>query len=111
LGSGKPIRSSSRLEFNIGYRSENPVRYARFIIQILDFRTFSTIIHLDSDMTGGLSDILSPEGLVTCITDNINLSAGQCIVEVEIQKGTVKIGKIYTAGYLEIDTEVFFGNG
>ncbi|MEQ9620230.1 MAG: polysaccharide ABC transporter ATP-binding protein [Deltaproteobacteria bacterium] len=108
---GKPIRPGSKLAIEIGYRSRDKILYPHFLVKIRDFRTRATILRLDSDMTNGLPEVLQPEGVVKCLTDEIYMTPGRCTVDIEIKKGMVTADRIEYAGYFDIETEDLFGSG
>lgn len=108
---GMPIQPGCRLKIKIGYTARNPIRYPRFIIKIRDFRTRVNILRLDSDMLSGLPDVLPAEGYVTCQTDEIFLTPGRCIADIEIRRGMISADKIESAGYFDIETEDVYGSG
>jgi lipopolysaccharide transport system ATP-binding protein len=108
---GMPIQPGCRLKIKIGYTARNPIRYPRFIVKIRDFRTRVNILRLDSDMLNGLPEVLPADGHVTCLTDEIFLTPGRCIADIEIRRGMISADKIENAGYFDIETEDVYGSG
>ncbi len=106
-----PIRVGDRLNIIIGYKSDNPVRYPRIIIRIRDFRTRVNILCLDSDMRSGLPEILPPSGYITCQTDELYLTPGRCIADLEVRRGMFKADQIEYAGHFDIETKDILGSG
>jgi lipopolysaccharide transport system ATP-binding protein len=106
----KVIRSSSCLKITIGYRSNEPLRYPRFLVGIYDY-TNRGIFLLDSDAVGGLPEVLPPEGSVTCVTDPINLTPGRCYVNLAIFKGGVMADYIQYAAWFDVEAEDVYGSG
>ncbi|MEW6145844.1 MAG: polysaccharide ABC transporter ATP-binding protein [Thermodesulfobacteriota bacterium] len=108
---GKPIQPGCRLKIKIGYTAKNPIRYPRFIIKIRDFRTRINILRLDSDILNGLPEILPPVGSVTCLTEELSLTPGRCVADLEIRRGMISADKIENAGHFDIETEDIYGSG
>lgn len=108
---GLPIQPGCRLKIKVGYTARNPIRYPRFIIKIRDFRTRMNILRLDSDMLSGLPDVLPADGYVTCLTDEIFLTPGRCVADIEIRRGMISADSIENAGYFDIETEDVYGSG
>ncbi len=106
-----PIRVGDRLNIIIGYKSDNQVRYPRIIIRIRDFRTRVNILCLDSDMRSGLPEILPPSGYITCQTDELYLTPGRCIADLEVRRGMFKADQIEYAGHFDIETNDILGSG
>jgi lipopolysaccharide transport system ATP-binding protein len=106
----KVIRSSSRLKVTIGYRSEKPVLYPKFLVGIYDY-TNAGIFLLDSDAAGGLPQVLPAEGSVTCVTEPINLTTGRCYVNIALMKGGTMADYIQYAGYFDVEAEDVYGSG
>jgi lipopolysaccharide transport system ATP-binding protein len=106
----KVIRSTSRLKITIGYCSDEPVRYPRFLVGIYDY-TNRGIFLLDSDAVGGLPEVLPPEGDVTCVTEPINLTAGRCYVNLALFKGGAIADYIQYAAWFDIEAEDVYGSG
>jgi len=106
----KVIRSSSRLKITIIYRSKEPIRYPKFLVGIYDY-TNTGIFLLDSDAVGGLSEVLPPEGSVTCVTEAINLTAGLCYVNLAVFKSGVIADYIQYAACFDVKAEDVYGSG
>ncbi len=106
-----PIKPGCKLKIKISYKSKDLVSHPQFLFKIRDFRTNAVILRLDSDMMSGLPDVLPPEGAISCITDNIYITPGRCIVDVEIRKGTLSCDLIQHAGHFDIATDDVYGTG
>jgi lipopolysaccharide transport system ATP-binding protein len=104
------IRSTSCLKITIGYRSDEPLRYPKFLVGIYDL-TNRGIFLLDSDAVGGLPEVLPPEGNVTCVTEPINLTAGRCYVNLALFKGGVIADYIQYAAWFDVEAEDVHGSG
>ena len=72
------IRPGSRLKIILGYRGEKSMQRADFCLSVYDYMLGCRIFELDSEVTGGMSESLPAEGVVTCLTDPVNLSPGRC---------------------------------
>jgi lipopolysaccharide transport system ATP-binding protein len=108
---GKPIQPGCRLKILIRYTTSNTVRYPQFILVIRDFRTRANLLRIDSAMLNGLPEILPPEGSVTCLTDELLLTPGRCVADLEIKRGMIRADKIEYAGHLDIETGDIYGSG
>jgi lipopolysaccharide transport system ATP-binding protein len=106
----KVIRSGSRLKMTVGYTSDKPVTRPQFLITILDHMDIGIYL-LHNDFVGGLPETLPPCGLVTCLTDPINLTPGRCYVHLELLKGNVQADYIPYAGHFEVEADDIFGTG
>ena len=106
----KVIRCSSSLKITIGYRSEEPVLRAQFLVEIYDYTNVGIFL-LDSDAVGGLPTILPPEGSVTCLTEQINLTPGRCHVLLRVLKGGALADYIEYAGSFDVEEEDVYGSG
>ena len=69
------------------------------------------ILRLDSDMSSGLPEILPAEGYVTCLTDEIFLTPGRCVADIEIKRGMISADRIEYAGYFDIEPGDIYGSG
>lgn len=106
----KVVRSSSRLKITIGYRSNEPLRYPRFLIGIYDY-TNRGIFLLDSDAVGGLPEVLPSEGNVTCVTEPINLTPGRCYLNLALFKGGAMADYIQYAAWFDVEADDVYGSG
>ena len=104
------IRSTSRLKITISYRSQRPIRHARFLIEITD-PSDRGIFNFDSDDVGGLPDDLPSEGAVTCLTEPTNLTSGLCFVHVSAYRGRLPADCIKNAASFEVFPSDVFGTG
>ena len=86
---GGVIRPGSRLLLPNGYRSDRPVKRPQFVVTISDHLDVGLFL-LHSEFTSPLPATLPPEGIVTCETDPINLTPGDCVVHVELLQGDVQ---------------------
>ena len=106
----KVIRSGSRLKITVSYTSDKPVTRPQFLITIVDHMD-TGIYLLHNDFVGGLPETLPPYGLVTCLTEPINLTPGRCYVCLELLKGNVRADYIPYAGYFDVEADDIFGTG
>jgi lipopolysaccharide transport system ATP-binding protein len=104
------IRPTSRLRFQVGYRSDKPVRFPQFVISIFDELGIGLFL-LHSEFTDRLPEALPPEGIVSCETDPINLTPGRCAVEVELLKGNVRADLVSHAGTFDVEHDDVYGTG
>jgi len=103
---GKPITPTSRIILKIGYRSEDPVRNLIIQMKIRDFQTNQVITTLDSENSGGISEILPREGAIACITDKTFMTCGRCKVDLQFYTGTQRTYKLENAGFFNIEDEI-----
>ena len=106
----KVIRSGSCLKITIGYASDKPVARPQFLITIMDHMNVGIYL-LHNDFVGGLPETLPPSGIVTCLTDPINLTAGRCYIDLELLKGNVQADYIPYAGHFDVESDDVFGTG
>jgi lipopolysaccharide transport system ATP-binding protein len=104
-----PVRINSGLRITVGYRSDAPVRYPSIRIGIDDHSV--GIFGLDSNMTGGLPDVLPPEGKICCTTDPINLAPGRYYLHVLLEHAGIAADYVQGAGYFDVEAEDLFGTG
>jgi lipopolysaccharide transport system ATP-binding protein len=104
------IRSGSRLRVRIHYRSDTPVMYPRFLVGIYDL-TNRGVFLLNSDAVGKLPDTLPPSGVVECVTEPINLTAGRCFANLALFKSTTQTDYIQHAAYFDVEAEDLYGSG
>jgi lipopolysaccharide transport system ATP-binding protein len=104
------IRSSSCLKLTIGYRSERPLRNARFVAYV-DDQSEAGVFVLDSESAGGLPEILAPSGTVECTTAPINLTPGRCRVHMTLMKGGAEVDFVKFVTAFDVESDDFFGTG
>jgi lipopolysaccharide transport system ATP-binding protein len=80
------IFCNSRLEITIGYSSCESLHNATFAIGIFDISNVE-IYFLDSDSTRELPNMLPSEGEIKCCIDSINLTPGECYINIALVKG------------------------
>jgi lipopolysaccharide transport system ATP-binding protein len=83
---GGVIRCDSKLEITIKYRSDEPLNNVTFAIGIYDYSNVEIYL-LDSDAKAELPKTLPHEGEVTCTVGPINLTPGQCYLNLALVKG------------------------
>jgi lipopolysaccharide transport system ATP-binding protein len=104
------IRSTSRLRATIGYRSDQALHRPQFLINIHDQSGMGLFL-LGNAFVGGLPATLPPEGEVTCVTAPINLTAGRCLLHVELLKGNDRADMVPYAGFFDVEADDFYGTG
>ena len=104
------IRSSSRLKLAMEYRGEKPLRFPQFNATIYNASN-TGIFALNSDTAGGLPEILPASGTVCCTTAPINLTPGNCHVNLTLMKGGGICDYIQSAATFEVEADDFFGTG
>ncbi len=107
---GDLIRSTSRIRLTLGYKAERPLKFARFMAAIHDFRNTGIFV-FDSDAVGGVPEQLPCEGFVTCVTDPINLTPGRCYVNLSIQRGNSLSDHIEHAAAFDVEADDVYGTG
>jgi lipopolysaccharide transport system ATP-binding protein len=110
-GAGKSsIQCSDGLRIRIGYTSTQELSRANFLVGIYD-QFNRPIFLLDSGMAGGLADVLPASGFVTCFTSPINITPGQCIVNVAVSIGGVMADHVKHAYAFEVEGDDYYGTG
>jgi lipopolysaccharide transport system ATP-binding protein len=104
------IRTGSRLKVTIEYAAEKPVNFLQVYVSIYDL-SHTGIYVLDSDTVGGLPERLPPKGVLTCLTDPINLTPGRCYATVGLYKGNVLADRVGCAAYFDVEADGFFKSG
>jgi lipopolysaccharide transport system ATP-binding protein len=107
---GSVIRTTSRLRVTLKYKSQKPLKHARFLVTIYDL-TNTGIYLLDSDATGGLPDILPAQGSVVCTTNPINLTPGRCYVHIGLTRGSQVADHVHYAAYFDVEADDVYGTG
>jgi hypothetical protein len=72
-----------------GYRSDQPVKRAQFLVTIVDHLDAGLFL-LDNEFTGRLPKTLPPGHVITRKTDPINVTPGTCVAHVELRGETVQ---------------------
>lgn len=109
---GAPIRSDSQLKIKFNYKSDNPIRFPRILIHIRDFTSRINLLRLDSEMcVDGFPETLPPVGCVTCLTEELLLTPGRCVVDLEIRRGMIRADRVENAGHFDIEPEDVYGSG
>ena len=109
--SDKPIVTGCRLKITMKYQSKDQLRHPQVLFKIRDFRTSALILRLDSDMINGLPEILPPEGTISCLTENLYITPGRCVVDATIRRGSITSDAVESAGYFDVETEDVYGTG
>jgi len=105
---GGSISSSSRLKLTLDYESASPLTDARFQVTIHDAE-YHPLFLLDTDVEGGLPDVVPARGTLMCVTDPIRLTPGMCGLMVGVhQRGTLADG-VEFAGVFDVEPDGFFG--
>lgn len=106
-----PIRPTSQLSIKISYRSSEPIRNLIVHITIRDFKSGQPVTFLDSDNSGGIPEILPPEGTITCVTNRSYITPGRCVVDIRFMIGTLSVYYLQNAGFFEVEEETVYGTG
>jgi len=104
------IRTGSRLKVTIEYAGEKPVNFLHVYVSIYDL-SHTGIYVLESDAVGGLPERLPPKGVLTCLTDPINLTPGRCYATVGLYKGSVLADRVGCAAYFDVEADDFYESG
>ncbi|MGB5618732.1 MAG: ABC transporter ATP-binding protein [Desulfobacterales bacterium] len=104
------IRTGSRLKVTIEYASETPVNFLQIYVSIYDL-SHTGIYVLDSELVGGLPERLPPKGVLTCLTDPINLTPGRCYATVGLYKGSTLVDRVGCAAYFDVEADAFYESG
>lgn len=111
---GESIKPGCKIKVSIDYESnltEKTVHYLRFLVRIRDERTQINLVLLDSEMTNGLPDILPSSGTISCVTEELDLSPGWCMVNLEISRRGIIEDRLEDALSFEILPCDFYGTG
>ncbi len=104
------IRTGSRLKIMIEYTSEKPVNFLQVYVSIYDLSDTGIYV-MDSDLMGGLPERLPPKGVLTCLTDPINLTPGRCYATVGLYKGSAMADRVGCAAYFDVEADDFYESG
>ncbi len=104
------IKCSDKIIIRIRYTATNQLSNTVFLIGIYD-QLNRPIFFLDSRISGGLTEDLPVRGVVVCRTDQINLTPGQCIVNVAVLVGGIMADHIGHANTFYVEADDFFGTG
>jgi lipopolysaccharide transport system ATP-binding protein len=104
------IRCGDRLRIIMAYQSTQNVSGPAFLVNIYDEFNRS-IFFLDSQVAGGLPSSLSAAGVITCITEPVNITPGFCGVNVAVLAGGVIADHIKQAIAFNIEVDDFYGTG
>ncbi len=110
-GNGKAVvRCSDSLRITLGYTADKELRSAAFLVGIYD-QFNRPIFFLDSRAAGNLPEVLPPSGAIVCRTGPINLTEGECSVNVAILVGNEIVDHVTNAYTLDVASEDFYGTG
>jgi lipopolysaccharide transport system ATP-binding protein len=104
------IRTSSRLKVTIEYASDKPINFLQIYVSIYDL-SHTGIYVLDSDAVGGLPEKLPSTGVLTCLTEPINLTPGRCYATVGLYKGSTLADRVGCAAYFDVEADDFLESG
>jgi lipopolysaccharide transport system ATP-binding protein len=86
LDSNNIIRCNSHLEITLSYESEKPLVNTTFAIGIYDYSNVE-IFMVDSDAKAELPSSLPACGEIRCVIGPLNLTPGQCYINLAVVKG------------------------
>jgi lipopolysaccharide transport system ATP-binding protein len=101
VDSNKPISTGCRVRFLIEYNSLAPLRNAKFLVGIYDMDGIRIYL-LDSEVFGGLPEILPATGMVTCITAPMMATPGRCYVNIALLRGSETEDHLQHAAIFEL---------
>jgi lipopolysaccharide transport system ATP-binding protein len=104
------IGCTSRLKATIAYRSERPLKAARFMLGIYDYNN-TGIYLLNTDHDPSFPDELPASGEITCVTEPISLTPGRCYVNAALQKCGVSADYVAHAATFDVEPDVALGAG
>jgi len=105
------IRPGSRWKISVGYRGEQPLQRSDFCLSIYDYLLGCRILEFDSEVTGGMVESLPAEGIVTCLTDPIDLSPGRCYANATLMRNGVVADYVQHALSFDIEMADVYGTG
>jgi lipopolysaccharide transport system ATP-binding protein len=106
----KVIRCGSRLRITIRYAGSERLRFPRFRAEICDYTNVG-ICGLDSEVAGGLPDLLPAAGAVECLTAPLNVTPGRCSLNLRLNHGELIADYVTAAAEFDIESDDFFGTG
>jgi lipopolysaccharide transport system ATP-binding protein len=109
-GGNSLIHCSDQLRIRVGYLAAKSLHKPRFLISIND-HTNACIYFLDSETAGGLPEDLPPTGFITCTTGSLNITPGQCYVNIAVMNGNDLADHVQYAASLAVEPEDFHGTG
>jgi lipopolysaccharide transport system ATP-binding protein len=98
------IRTGSRLKLTLTYASDKPLLNPRIYASVYDL-SHTGIYALDTDVVGGIPEVLPPTGSLTCVTDPIHLTPGRCYVNVGLLKGVAIADRVEYAAYFDVEAD------
>jgi lipopolysaccharide transport system ATP-binding protein len=101
---GPYITSASRLRIRAAYRSDRPAQNPRVYVEMHDAGGVG-IYAFDSAVTGGIPDLLPPEGTLCCVTEPIRVTAGRCYLNVGIKVSGARADYVKQAMYLDVEAD------
>ena len=104
------IRCNDSLMVQIAYEATGGLLHPAFVVGFYDF-SGAAIFRLDSAVAGGLPETLPPIGTVVCTTDPINLSPGQCTVNVAALEAGILADHIVGAATFAVQPSDYFATG
>ena len=104
------IRCGDCLRITMAYRSAQRVSSPAFQVNIYDEFNRS-LFWLDSRLAGGLPNSLPASGVITCVTEPVNITPGFCVVNVAVFAGGVIVDHIKRAIAFDIEADDFYGTG
>jgi lipopolysaccharide transport system ATP-binding protein len=107
---GKLIRMCSKIKITIGYESNKIIQFPQVVLSIYDMTNYR-IYNLNSDAEGGIPEALPARGVITCITDPINLTPGKCYVNLSLSKGRIVADYIQQAAFFDVEVEAIYDTG
>jgi len=107
---GGAISSRSRLRVTLTYESERTLQHPRFAVTIQDDSDWA-FYRLDTDVEPGLPDVLPARGTVVCVTNPINLTAGECGLKVAAWRGGSLADHVERVGSFTVHADDFYPSG
>ena len=104
------IHSTSPLRINLWYSSDEDWMYPHAVFAVYDWREIG-IYGLDTNMRGGLPNRLPPQGILTCTTEPINLTAGQCYINALLYNHGTMCDYVQRAIQFDVEAQDLYGTG
>ncbi len=108
------IRCNSTVEIILSYRGNDRLKNVSFAIGIYDYSN-AEIYLIDSDLKSQLPEILPAEGKIKCILGPINLTPGECYINIAIITGGIiggaLIDYVQHATTFTVEASDFYGSG
>ncbi len=106
----RAIRPSSQLKVTIEYETNKFLQHPSFLVSINDYSNVGIFL-LNSNGSNGIPDVLPARGRVVCITEPINVTPGQCFLNVALRKGGALADHVQYAAKIDVEPDDVYASG